>query len=142
MRDHRQEDVAATLAALFDVTTRTSAAVASALDAHGLTFNTAYALWLADPQERAPSMRELAERMRCAPSNVTFLADQLEARGLIKRAPSPDDKRQRVVVLTDTGRRAREAVVSAFLQACGFEGLADAELQTLRNYAERTRDSM
>src|SRR5947209_20072781 len=41
--------------------------------------------------ERPLSMRELAERMRCHPSNITGLVDRLEARGLVARIPDPRD---------------------------------------------------
>lgn len=135
MSTQRQREVAETLAALFDLTTRTTEAVGPALETHGLTFNTAYVLWVVDPVGSAPTMREVAERMHCAPSNLTFLADQLERRGLITRAPSPDDGRQRVLHLTPEGKRAREAVVAAFIDACPFAGLDDASLTGLRTLA-------
>src|SRR5260370_42715489 len=39
------------------------------------------------------SMRELAERLKSDPSNVTGLIDRLEARGLVERRPDPNDQR-------------------------------------------------
>lgn len=137
MPSTRERAVAEALAAVFDLTTRTSEAVAPALDAHGLTFNTAYALWVLDPDEPAPSMREVAERMHCTPSNLTFLATTLERQGLIRRTPAPADRRQRVVELTDAGREARETVVAAFLTSCPLGDLSDEELSDLLRLTRR-----
>jgi DNA-binding MarR family transcriptional regulator len=47
----------------------------------------------------------LAERLRCGKSNVTQLVDRLEIDGLVSRAPDPNDRRSRLAVITDAGRR-------------------------------------
>ena len=49
---------------------------------------------------------QLAERLACVKSNVTQLIDRLEADGLVARAPDPNDRRSRLAVITDDGRRA------------------------------------
>src|SRR5437763_10178888 len=49
---------------------------------------------------------QLAERLACVKSNVTQLVDRLEADGLVTRAPDPNDRRSRLAVITDAGRRA------------------------------------
>jgi DNA-binding MarR family transcriptional regulator len=49
---------------------------------------------------------QLAERLACVKSNVTQLVDRLEADGFVTRAPDPNDRRSRLAVITDTGRRA------------------------------------
>lgn len=49
---------------------------------------------------------QLAERLACVKSNVTQLVDRLEADGFVTRAPDPGDRRSRLAVLTDLGRRA------------------------------------
>jgi DNA-binding MarR family transcriptional regulator len=56
------------------------------------------------------SMRALAEAWQCDASNVTWLVDQLESRGLVERQVSPNDRRVKTVVLTDVGRQLREKV--------------------------------
>ena len=48
---------------------------------------------------------QLADRLACVKSNVTQLVDRLEAEGLVTRSPDPDDKRSRLAIITDTGRR-------------------------------------
>jgi DNA-binding MarR family transcriptional regulator len=49
---------------------------------------------------------QLAERLACVKSNVTQLVDRLEADGFVERAPDPNDRRSRLAVLTDKGRKA------------------------------------
>lgn len=49
---------------------------------------------------------QLAERLSCVKSNVTQLVDRLEADGLVSRAPDPNDRRSRLAVVTEGGRKA------------------------------------
>jgi DNA-binding MarR family transcriptional regulator len=49
---------------------------------------------------------QLAERLSCVKSNVTQLIDRLEADGLVNRTADPNDRRSRLAVLTDAGRKA------------------------------------
>lgn len=48
--------------------------------------------------------RELSARLGYDPSAIVGLVDDLEKLGLAERRPSPDDRRSRIVVLTDDGR--------------------------------------
>jgi len=49
---------------------------------------------------------QLAERLSCVKSNVTQLVDRLEADGLVNRTSDANDRRSRLAVLTDAGRKA------------------------------------
>lgn len=51
---------------------------------------------------------QLADRLACVKSNVTQLVDRLEAEGLVTRSPDPEDKRSRLAIITDAGRRIHE----------------------------------
>lgn len=51
---------------------------------------------------------QLAERLSCVRSNVTQLVDRLDADGLVTREPDPNDRRSRLAVVTEAGRRAHE----------------------------------
>jgi DNA-binding MarR family transcriptional regulator len=51
---------------------------------------------------------QLADRLACVKSNVTQLIDRLEADGLVTRAPDPNDKRSRLAVITDAGRKIQQ----------------------------------
>ncbi len=58
--------------------------------------------------ERPISMNELAQRLRCHPSNITGLVDRLEARGLVERRPDPRDRRVKGLGLTPRGQQIRD----------------------------------
>ncbi len=76
-----------------------------------LTAPLANALWHLDPSAPALPMRELASRLSCDPSTVTFLADRLEERGLLQRRVDPKNRRVKLLILTTKGQRARGALV-------------------------------
>ena len=57
--------------------------------------------------DRPVSMRELALRLRCDPSNITGLIDRLELRGLVERRAHPADRRVKYLVLTSAGEELR-----------------------------------
>lgn len=53
-------------------------------------------------------MRELAEELSTDKPYATLIVDQLEELGLVTRTISPEDRRRRIVTLTETGRAAAE----------------------------------
>src|SRR5438067_11735841 len=53
--------------------------------------------------DRPISMRELAGKLKCDPSNITGLTDRLEARGLVERRAHPADRRVKFLLLTQEG---------------------------------------
>jgi len=57
------------------------------------------------------AMGELADTLACDKSNVTGLVDRLESRGLIRRRPSSEDRRLKVLDLTPAGERLRAVVL-------------------------------
>jgi DNA-binding MarR family transcriptional regulator len=67
-------------------------------------------LHLIEP-DRPIAMGRLAETLSCDASNVTGLVDRLESRGLVRRRPSDEDRRVKVLVLTPTGARLRALLV-------------------------------
>ena len=56
-------------------------------------------------------MGRLAATLSCDASNVTGLVDRLESRGLVRRRPSENDRRVKVLQLTATGIRVRTLLV-------------------------------
>jgi len=59
--------------------------------------------------ERNPAglrMTEISQRMMVTGGNITRIADQLLAEGLITRTVAPDDRRASIVKLSAAGRRA------------------------------------
>ncbi|WP_113699880.1 MarR family winged helix-turn-helix transcriptional regulator [Nonomuraea lactucae] len=91
------------LSQLVQVTGTAQAQIAAALAGSGLAESLAGVLWALNPQQAPVSMRELARRLRCDPSNVTLLSSKLEQAGLVEREPHPTDGRIRVLALTQRG---------------------------------------
>ena len=52
------------------------------------------------------TLREIAEAFGIDAPAATVTIDKLEARGLVRRTPHPDDNRRKLVHLTDPGREA------------------------------------
>ena len=69
-----------------------------------------HVLHLIEP-DRPVAMGQLAETLACDASNVTGLVDRLESRGLVRRRPSEEDRRVKVLVLTATGTRLRAVLL-------------------------------
>jgi DNA-binding MarR family transcriptional regulator len=62
------------------------------------------------PEERTPTMGELAEALGVALSTATQIVERIERRGLVKREHcDPDDRRVVRLALTDSGRQLVEA---------------------------------
>jgi MarR family transcriptional regulator, organic hydroperoxide resistance regulator len=77
-------------------------------------------------------MTELAGLLACDNSNVTGLIDRLEARGLVARQPSSQDRRVKHVVLTAAGRRLRERLLARVGRPTrGFECLSPDQQRQL-----------
>ena len=66
---------------------------------------------LLEPDGPMP-MGQLAGALACDASNVTGLVDRLESRGLIRRSPSAEDRRVKVLSLTPLGARLRVAMLA------------------------------
>jgi DNA-binding MarR family transcriptional regulator len=57
------------------------------------------------------SQNQLGRLVAMPPANIHALVRRLEARALVRRDPSPKDKRLLTVSLTDEGRKMAEALV-------------------------------
>jgi DNA-binding MarR family transcriptional regulator len=84
------------------------------------------------------SMSHLASAVGCDASNITWMTDRLEERGLVERRPDPDDRRVKRLVLTDTGRKLRRDIDRRLRSSHpGLERLTVAERATLARLLER-----
>jgi DNA-binding MarR family transcriptional regulator len=72
----------------------------------GLTPGHLKALAVLDPDEPRP-MRALADALSCDASQVTWLVDRLEERGLVERRALASDRRVKTVALTPLGVETR-----------------------------------
>src|SRR5579863_5694294 len=84
------------------------------------------------------SMGEMARGIGVDPSYVTALVDDLDVRGLARREPAPDDRRVKIIVLTDAGR-AVAADIDAVLSVppSAFAALTQSELRQLRDLLDK-----
>jgi DNA-binding MarR family transcriptional regulator len=77
-------------------------------------------------------LSDLAQALHCDNSNVTGIADRLEASGLAERRPHPTDRRVKTLQLTERGEIVRklhgERVGTA---PPGIAGLSDEDAATL-----------
>ena len=86
--------------------------------------------------ERHPGglrMTDISKRMMVTGGNVTHIADQLLAEGLITRAVAPDDRRASIVKLSAAGRRAFAEMARRHEEwiVATFAGLNEAERSQL-----------
>jgi MarR family transcriptional regulator, organic hydroperoxide resistance regulator len=86
---------------------------------------------------RPMTLRELAERMNCEPSNATFVADRLEEQGYLERHPHPDDRRAKQLVLTPKGTELRERLLALLSEDSPLAPLAPEEQQVLHHLLTR-----
>ncbi|WP_028938085.1 MarR family winged helix-turn-helix transcriptional regulator [Pseudonocardia spinosispora] len=78
------------------------------------------------------TMKDLADRMSCEPSNATFIIDKLEQQGLLTRQPHPGDRRAKQLVLTDKGTELRGRLLELLQQQSPLAGLSQEEQATLQ----------
>lgn len=76
---------------------------------------------------------QLATRFGVNPAWVTDIVDRLEARGDVVRCISPDDRRVKLLQLTDAGRSTYEQLEALF--ATPPSELLDAPIEDLRAFA-------
>ena len=75
-----------------------------------------HAIRALDP-ERPLAMSTLAQELVCDASNVTGIVDKLESRGLIARQGAEGDRRIKMLVVTDKGRKLRDQLWARAMEA-------------------------
>lgn len=110
----------------------------SAIDEAGLTKTQAALLRDLDEPR---TQRELADSLPSEPSNVTFVVDKLEARGLVERRAHPTDRRANVVHLTPEGEQVREQMIDTFESSTPLGSLSDEQLEQLRHLLQLAMDA-
>jgi DNA-binding MarR family transcriptional regulator len=97
-----------------------------ALNMRGWWISTCYSLDLTPAQGMALrslnpdvplAMSALAETLTCDASNITGVVDKMEARGLIARQGAENDRRVKVLVVTEKGRQLRSELLSRAAKA-------------------------
>jgi len=84
------------------------------------------------------SMSTLATTLTCDASNMTGIVDRLEKRGLVRREPSPSDRRVKNVLLTEEGEQAIDVIRGKMNKTlAGLSRLSEQEQDTLYALLER-----
>ena len=82
------------------------------LDKHGLSM-WAYTVLLALERSPVRSQAALAEAIGADKTRIISTLDDLQRRGYIERRPDPDDRRVRLLALTEAGRAVKNAAQAA-----------------------------
>jgi DNA-binding MarR family transcriptional regulator len=119
--------------ALLDLTIGQRTRFFGILQEFGLTPGDLRALSALD-QETPRPMRTLARAWACDASNVTWMVDRLERRGLVERQMLASDRRVRTVALTPLGASTKAELFTRLHEPpADFLALDRATLQALRD---------
>lgn len=113
------------------------AALHDTLEDLDLTLPLSDVLWQLDPECGPMSRRALAERLRCDPSNVTYLVGRLEQRRLVSRSRAGADRRAAALTLTSAGLRARNRLIATIAGSPMFAQLTSGDQRRLADLLER-----
>ena len=103
----------------------------------GLALSEAHALWLLSTAG-ALTTKDIAGRLAIDPANASTLVTRLERRGLVQRAAADDDRRKRLVSLTEKGRDLRLRLAGCVGERQPtFRELTTDELVTFRDLLRR-----
>ena len=89
-------------------------------------------------------MGELSQRLRVTGGNVTGIADQLEAEGLVTREADAQDRRAVLIALTAAGRRSFTKMAARHEEwvAGLLDGLTPAEQRELHRLLGRLKSTI
>jgi MarR family transcriptional regulator, organic hydroperoxide resistance regulator len=99
--------------------------------------------WIAlQTLEEPKPMGELAKQLACDNSNVTWITDRLEERGLVTRTQAPHDRRVRLLVLTDEGHRLRDEISARLADPpAAITALSAADQRALRDLVAKALEA-
>jgi DNA-binding MarR family transcriptional regulator len=89
-----------------------AAAERPVLDEHGLSM-WGYSVLLALDHAPMRTQAALAEAINADKTRIIPTLDELQDRGYIERRPDPDDRRVRLLAITDAGRAVKDAAQQA-----------------------------
>ncbi len=113
------------------------------IDESGLTFTQMKVLMtLAGAREQAPCLKPVAEGLGLSLPSASRAVDGLVKRSLVARTEDPDDRRQRLLALTDDGQELADRIMHARLEGLGqfAASLGDEERRRLTEALELLLD--
>jgi DNA-binding MarR family transcriptional regulator len=89
--------------------------------------------------ERGDTAAVLSRGMECDTGSMTRMLDRLEAKGLIVRTRSTDDRRRVQLELTPAGKKKAERLVKAIVSVLNrhLEGFSADELELFKSFLRR-----
>lgn len=99
-----------------------------------------FVLWQAD----GLTISELARRTSLGKSTLTSMLDRLEQSGLLKRQPSPSDRRETVIVRTQKDRDLETLYnsISREMTDLYYRGLTDAQVDQFEHCLRKILDNL
>jgi len=90
-------------------------------------------------ENAASSATGLCEALAYDPGAMTRLLDRLEAKGIVRRARSPEDRRTIQLELTDSGKALYPKIISAMVDVNNslLRGFSQEEVGQLEGYLRR-----
>jgi DNA-binding MarR family transcriptional regulator len=109
-----------------------------AIDESGLSFIQMKVLMTLSGAEEEQTLKPIAEGLGLSLPSASRAVDELVKRDLVVRTEHPNDRRQRLLALTDSGRELADRIVAARLEGLGqfAAGLNDEERELLSDALE------
>ena len=99
-----------------------------------------YVLW----QQDGITISQLSAQTSLANTTLTSMLDRMEGGGLIRREPSPRDRRALLICLTEKARglQADYDRISQQMNQRYYQGFTEAEVRQLEGYLQRILDNL
>ena len=99
-----------------------------------------YVLWQGD----GLTISQIGSQTSLANTTLTSMLERMEAGGLIRRAPSPQDRRAQLIFLTEAARvlKADYEAISQRMNALYYQGFTEDEVRQLEGYLMRILDNL
>lgn len=117
----------------------------NALKKDGLTFSQAgVILTLGEKQKEGMSIKELSRSICVAQPTMTGIIDRLQEKGIVQSSSDRNDKRIRIVTLTEKGIRCLKNADEnkRMAETQFFEGLTEEERDQLITLLEKVRNNL
>ena len=99
-----------------------------------------YVLWQGD----GLTISQIGSQTSLANTTLTSMLERMEAGGMIRRAPSPQDRRAQLIFLTEAARalQADYEAISQRMNALYYKGFMEEEVRQLEGYLMRILDNL
>lgn len=87
------------------------------------------------------NQKELQETLGIQPGSISELISKLESKGLVRREKDVQDKRKAILVITEAGKAAADALTVDADEASLYAALTEEEQATLKDLLKKLADS-